>query len=164
MKVTSNLVILYLNIAYTTQFGNDLYVNIRQADGTLLTQRMTQCGNGQWQFTYRFEPAGAEYLDYYYSEQKGNEVIHHEWTPHAHRIAISQQGVTQYTTYDTWIDIPEDTYLYSSAFTQCINRRAPRQAYRRPNPAVLRLKVTAVAWRRTSDTLRRTSRTGRLAC
>ena len=143
MKVTSNLVILYLNIAYTTQFGNDLYVNIRQADGTLLTQRMTQCGNGQWQFTYRFEPAGAEYLDYYYSEQKGNEVIHHEWTPHAHRIAISQQGVTQYTTYDTWIDIPEDTYLYSSAFTQCINRRAPRQAYRRPNPAVLRLKVRA---------------------
>ena len=143
MKVTSNLVILYLNIAYTTQFGNDLYVNIRKSDGTVLTKRMTQCGNGQWQFTYRFEPEGAEYLDYYYTEQKGDEIIQHEWTTQAHRIAISQQGVTQYTTYDTWIDIPHDSYLYSSAFTECINRRNPRQAYRRPNPAVLRLKVRA---------------------
>ena len=26
--------LLYLNIAYTTQYGNDLYVNIRQSDGT----------------------------------------------------------------------------------------------------------------------------------
>ena len=143
MKVTSNLVILYLNIAYTTQFGNDLYVNIRKSDGTVLTKRMTQCGGGQWQFTYRFEPEGAEYLDYYYTEQKGDEIIQHEWTTQAHRIAISQQGVTQYTTYDTWIHIPEDSYLYSSAFTECINRRNPRQAYRRPNPAVLRLKVRA---------------------
>ena len=135
--------LLYLNIAYTTQFGNDLYVNIRKSDGTVLTKRMTQCGGGQWQFTYRFEPEGAEYLDYYYTEQKGDEIIQHEWTTQAHRIAISQQGVTQYTTYDTWIDIPHDSYLYSSAFTECINRRNPRQAYRRPNPAVLRLKVRA---------------------
>lgn len=134
---------LYFNIAYNTQFGNDLYVNIRKSDGTVLTQRMTQCGGGQWQFTYRFEPEGAEYLDYYYTEQKGDEIIQHEWTTQAHRIAISQQGVTQYTTYDTWIDIPHDSYLYSSAFTECINRRNPRQAYRRPNPAVLRLKVRA---------------------
>ena len=135
---------VYFYIAYNTQFGNDLYINMRQADGSLSTHRMTQCGGGQWQYHHILEPQGQEYLDYYYSEQQGDKVVvNREWTTQAHRIAIGQQGVTQYTAYDTWIDIPHDSYLYSSAFTQCINRREKKQAYRRPSPSVLRLKVRA---------------------
>ena len=137
---------IYFNIAYTTQYGNDLCINIRMSDGTLNTQRMTQCGNGQWQYHYNCEPSSAidgQYLDYYYSEQNDSEVVNHEWTTQPHRIAIGQQGISQYTTYDTWISIPQDSYLYSSAFTECINRRQHREAYRRPNPSVVRLKVRA---------------------
>ena len=134
---------IYFNIAYGTQYGNDLYINLRMPDGTLDTHRMTQCGDGQWQYTYRCDLSGVEYLDYYYSEQNGSEVVNHEWTTQAHRIAIGQQGISQYTAYDVWIAIPHDSYLYSSAFTECINRRAHREAYRRPNPSVVRLKVRA---------------------
>ena len=109
----------------------------------LSTSRMTQCGNGQWQYNCRLELSGVEYLDYYYTEQRDSEVITHEWTTQAHRIAIGQQGISQYTTYDVWIGIPHDSYLYSSAFTECINRRTHREAYRRPNPSVVHLKVRA---------------------
>ena len=134
---------LFFNITYSTQYGNELYINFRMPDGTLSTQRMTQCGNGQWQYNCRLELSGVEYLDYYYTEQHDSEVINHEWTTQAHRIAIGQQGISQYTTYDVWIAIPHDSYLYSSAFTECINRRTHREAYRRPNPSVVRLKVRA---------------------
>ena len=134
---------LYFYITYNTQYGNDLYINFRQPDDTVTTHRMTQCGSGQWQFCHQYAPDGRMYLDYYYTEQQGDKVIRHEWTTQAHRIAVGQQGITQYTAYDTWIEIPHDSYLYSSAFTQCINRRTPRKPYRRPNPSVLRLKVRA---------------------
>ena len=144
---------LYFNITYNTQYGNDLYINIHMPDSTLSTQRMTQCGNGQWQYNCRMDFDGVEYLDYYYSEQHDSEVVCHEWTTQAHRLAVGQQGISQYTTYDVWIAIPHDSYLYSSAFTECINRRPHREAYRRPNPSVVRLKVREIgAQRRTSCT------------
>ena len=69
--------------------------------------------------------------------------MRHEWLVMPHRLEFAAAKALSYVVYDHWLDIPEDSYMYSSAFTECINRRNPRQAYRRPNPAVLRLKVRA---------------------
>ena len=55
-------------------------------------------------------------LDYYYSVFNADGETTHEWLTEAHRLDFSALNGTHYVVYDHWIDIPEDTYLYSSAF------------------------------------------------
>lgn len=135
--------LIQFNVHYIVSFADELYVNVKMPGGRVEAHKMTQKGEGCWQYELRFDVAGIEMLDYYYSVVRMNEVQRTEWRTQAHRIDIAQTGLTQYTVYDNWIDIPHDTYLYTSAYTQCINRREPRKVYRRSNPAALRLKVRA---------------------
>lgn len=134
---------ILFNITYGTSYDEELYVNIRKADGTVESSRMKSVGDAQWQYDLRLDGNGYQYIDYYYTVQSGECVKRQEWTTQAHRIDINQTGLNQYTAYDTWIEIPHDSYLYSSAFTHCINRRESRSVYRKTNPAALRLKVRA---------------------
>ncbi len=134
---------IQFNIYYGTGNSEELFINIRQSDGSIASHRMTQKSDGNWQYELRIDSAAPSSLDYYYTLCKDKEVVRSEWTTQAHRIDLCQAGIKQYTTYDTWIEIPHDSYLYSSAYTQCINRREPREVYRRDNPSVLRLKVRA---------------------
>lgn len=135
--------LILFNIHYMAPCTDELFVNVKNADGSVEAHRMTQWQDGCWRCELRFEPKGVELLDYYYSVQRMDNVLRAEWTTQAHRIDIGQTGLAQYTVYDTWIDIPHDTYLYSSAYTQCINRRGKQTVYRRTTPSVLRLKVRA---------------------
>jgi 4-alpha-glucanotransferase len=50
---------------------------------------------------------------------------------------------TSYTMYDRWNDIPEDSYLYSSAFTECINHRDLHSLAPSPYSKTVRLVVRA---------------------
>lgn len=134
---------ILFNINYGTQYGESLHINIRMKDGSTQSFRMNNLQEGKWQYDLRCDFIEGSYIDYYYSLQEGDKVKRAEWTTQAHRIDVGQTGLQQYTAYDTWIEIPHDSYLYSSAYTQCINRRENKQVYRRTNPAVLRLKVRA---------------------
>ena len=140
------------NIYYGVNYGEDIYLNIRQGD-SIAVYKMEQ-KDGHWSYTLRLpqgETAASHsgennkpvYLDYYYTLQNAFQVLRREWTTQAHRLDLSLTGVKQYTVYDTWIEIPHDSYLYTSAFTQCINRRDRQQPYRASNPTTLRLKVRA---------------------
>lgn len=135
--------LILFNINYTAAYGEELYVNIRMSNGSTLNRRMTQHQEGCWRHEWRVDGCAGTVIDYYYSVQKMNEVVRAEWTTQAHRIDIGNTGLTQYAAYDVWIEIPHDSYLYTSAYTQCINRRAGRETYRRANPTTLRLKVRA---------------------
>lgn len=135
--------LIQFNIQYVASFADELFVNIKTHNGRLNTYRMTQCQPGQWRYELRLEPNGMTVLDYFYSVRRMEMEVRKEWTTQAHRIDIGQTGLQQYTAYDTWIDIPHDTYLYTSAYTQCINRRDKRQVYRQSSPTALRLKVRA---------------------
>ena len=139
---------ILFNIYYVASHEETLYVNIKQPNGTLMPLKMSQCGDGQWQYTLRCESntlqlTDSRFLDYYYSAVRDGKTLNAEWTTQAHRIDLGQAGIQQYTAYDTWIEMPQDTYLYSSAFTRCINRRDKREVYRKPNPSILRLKTRA---------------------
>lgn len=135
--------LILFNIHYMPSYADQLFVNIKKADGSIDSCRMTQWQEGAWRYELRFQPTGDTILDYYYSVQRMDNVQRTEWTTQAHRLDLGQTGLTQYTVYDTWIDIPHDTYLYTSAYTQCINRRTKHTVYRRSNPSALRLKVRA---------------------
>jgi len=40
-----------------------------------------------------------------------------------HQLNVTAERANDYTIYDHWRDIPEDSYLYSSAFTDCVNHQ-----------------------------------------
>ena len=104
------------NICYGVNPGEKICLNIHRKNG-MTVHGMTQ-DDRNWSQELKFSDAELqdfdnEALDYYYTLHSGDGVIRSEWTTQAHRLNIGQTGVQQYTVYDTWIDIPHDSYLYS---------------------------------------------------
>ena len=50
---------------------------------------------------------------------------------------------TRYVVYDHWIDIPEDAYMYSSAFTECVAAHKRALSTKSEYQRTIRLKVRA---------------------
>ena len=134
---------IQLNIHYGAQQGESLRLNIHGTDGTTQTFRMDNVGGDHWRWESANTPLHGDTLDYHYSVERGATVIRSEWTTQAHRLKVGRKGVSMYTVWDNWIDIPHDSYLYTSAFTECVNRREKREGYLRDNPTAVRIKVRA---------------------
>ena len=60
-----------------------------------------------------------------------------------HRLDLTATKANTYEVNDRWIDFPGDTYMYSSAFTDCVNRRAQIPAQSTNYATTLRLVVRA---------------------
>ena len=113
---------LLFNLEYRTTFGETLVLNIKNGgdDGKYSPYKMTS-NDGQHWFCEINRPAKlGTYIDYYYSVMHGDEEARHEWLVQAHRLEFIAEKANRYVIYDHWIDIPEDSYMYSSAFTDCI--------------------------------------------
>ncbi len=83
------------------------------------------------------------FIDYYYSVMNGDTEMRHEWLAEPHRLEFSAVKGVRYTVYDHWIDIPEDAYMYSSAFTECVNARKRALSTKTESARTVRLKVRA---------------------
>ena len=135
---------ILFNVEYQTTFGEVLTVNILSGDGDVTERhKMTTLDGRHWfvELTKAVKP--GTYIDYYYSLTRDGDEARHEWLVQPHRLEFAAQKGVRYTVYDHWIDIPEDAYLYSSAFTDCVmvNQRELSTAteYQR----TVRLKVRA---------------------
>ena len=62
-------------------------------------------------------------ITYYYSVERDGVCIKKEWQVVKHQLNVTAERANDYTIYDHWRDIPEDSYLYSSAFTDCVNHQ-----------------------------------------
>ena len=60
-----------------------------------------------------------------------------------HRLEIIAPKANRYTVYDHWLDIPEDSYMYSSAFTDCVAARNRKMSDQSSFSKTVRLKVRA---------------------
>ena len=112
---------ILFNVEYQTTFGEDLVLNILSDDATKTSRhKMTTLDGTHWfvELTKNLTP--GTYIDYYYSLIRGDEEARHEWLVEPHRLEFAAEKGLRYTVYDHWIDIPEDAYLYSSAFTDCV--------------------------------------------
>ena len=108
---------LLFNLDYQTVFGEQLVLNVLREDQT--TERHNMSTTDDYRWTYEMQKRGDKaLLDYYYSVERGDDVVRTEWLLMPHHVELS--GSAQ--LLDRWIDIPEDSYLYSSAFTDCVNR------------------------------------------
>lgn len=60
-----------------------------------------------------------------------------------HQLEVNAKKAAAYTLYDHWKAMPEDAYLYSSAFTDCINHQAPQVMKPETGSKIVRLIVRA---------------------
>ena len=145
---------LHFNIDYQAAFGEELVLNIVQskaengkfqADGGKQTSsfRMTSDGQSRWTCDIRRKQDDTPFIDYYYAVERDGQQVRHEWLVATHRLELCGHTGTNYTVYDHWIDAPEDSYLYSSAFTDCIATHEMSPATDANYPVTVRLKVRA---------------------
>ena len=113
---------LLFNVEYHTSFGEFLVLNILSGDDAskVSHHKMTTLDDSHWFIELNKTFKAGTYIDYYYSVVRGDEEIRHEWLVEPHRLEFAAQKGIRYVVYDHWIDIPEDAYMYSSAFTDCI--------------------------------------------
>ena len=136
---------LLFNLEYQTTFGEFLMLNIitDEQTGKVQQHKMSTLDGLHWfcELTKTAKP--GTYIDYYYSVMRGDDEARHEWLVQPHRLEFVAQKGMNYTIYDHWIDIPEDAYMYSSAFTDCImacqRELSPTTEYQQ----TVRLKVRA---------------------
>ena len=142
------------NVNYRTAFGEDVVLNLKG-----VRYRMTTLNGELWSVTVSMKDVKVgDLLDYYYSVELDGVETRHEWLTQAHRLNISAGKAEHYVVYDRWISIPEDSYLYSSAFTDCINGQKPVIADTSDYDRTVTLKVRAPQLLRGALTFRVTVR------
>ena len=130
------------HLEYQTTFGEELVVNILSGDKTE-THKMGTLDGLHWSCEVSKAARANAFIDYYYSVMRGEQTARTEWLVEPHRLEFAANKGTRYTVYDYWIDIPEDSYLYSSAFTDCVAARDRCMSKRTNYAKTVRLKVRA---------------------
>jgi len=135
------------NIEYQTVFGEDLFIDITSFDGknsaTKEAVKMTTTDGRHWSVAINIASKAVKQIDYFYSVSRNGTMIRHEWIVVPHRLEFVGNQTTTYITSDYWLDIPENSQLYSSAFTDCISNRKQMTSSVSDFKHTLRLKVRA---------------------
>ena len=143
---------LNFNIDYQTSFGEELVLNLvssgHEGERKINQYRMYTLDGMRWMCSIDNVLHSDGHIDYFYSLMRGEEVLRKEWTLEMHRLELIACKAEHYTVYDHWIDIPENAYLYSSAFTDCINRHERLAPTTHTFARTVRLKVRAPQLRR----------------
>ena len=122
-------------------FGEHIAVNIQSGEEVLKLPLQTSDGE-KWACDWCVESPEKSYT-YYYSVEREGSVDKTEWLMIKHRLDVNAKKAVVYTLYDHWKGMPEDAYLYSSAFTDCINHQAPQEMKPETGSKIVRLVVRA---------------------
>lgn len=134
---------IHFYLKYDTEFGQDLRLNIIGGAPSETTYYGMTTGDGRtWQCDIEMEKI-PERIDYFYSLDNSGREERHEWQTITHRLELNATKAKEYTVYNSWTDIPCDSYLYSSAFTDCVNRRHHESLPKSEYDKTLRLIVRA---------------------
>ncbi len=129
------------NIEYKAMFGEQIVVNIQTEEGELKLPLETTDGE-RWACDWCVESPEKSYT-YYYSVEREGRAVKTEWLMIKHQLDVNAKKAAAYTLYDHWKAMPEDAYLYSSAFTDCINHQAPQEIKLEMGSKIVRLIVRA---------------------
>ena len=134
---------LQFNLEYQTTFGEELVLNILTDKETTEHNRMTTNDGRHWTCELSKKATPGTYIDYYYTLMRGDELARHEWLVEPHRLEFAAAKAQRYIVYDHWLDIPEDSYMYSSAFADCVMKRERQLSTASEFGRTIRLKVRA---------------------
>ena len=129
------------NIEYKAMFGEQIVVNIQTEEGELKLPLETTDGE-RWACDWCVESPEKSYT-YYYSVEREGRAVKTEWLMIKHQLDVNAKKAAVYTLYDHWKAMPEDAFLYSSAFTDCINHQAPQEMKLEMGSKIVRLIVRA---------------------
>lgn len=129
------------NIEYKAMFGEQIVVNIQTEEGELKLPLETTDGQ-RWACDWCVESPEKLYT-YYYSVEREGKAVKTEWLIIKHQLDVNAKKAVAYTLYDHWKAMPEDAYLYSSAFTDCINHQVPQVMKPETGSKIVRLIVRA---------------------
>lgn len=129
------------NIEYKAMFGEQIVVNIQTEEGELKLPLETTDGE-RWACDWCVESPEKSYT-YYYSVEREGRAVKTEWLMIKHQLEVNAKKAAVYTLYDHWKAMPEDAFLYSSAFTDCINHQVPQVMKPETGSKIVRLIVRA---------------------
>lgn len=129
------------NIEYKAMFGEQIVVNIQTEEGELKLPLETTDGE-RWACDWCVESPEKSYT-YYYSVEREGRAVKTEWLMIKHQLDVNAKKAAVYTLYNHWKAMPEDAFLYSSAFTDCINHQAPQEMKPETGSKIVRLIVRA---------------------
>ena len=129
------------NIEYKAMFGEQIVVNIQTEEGELKLPLETTDGE-RWACDWGVESPEKSYT-YYYSVEREGRAVKTEWLMIKHQLDVNARKAAVYTLYDHWKAMPEDAFLYSSAFTDCINHQVPQEMKLEMGSKIVRLIVRA---------------------
>ena len=129
------------NIEYKAMFGEQIVVNIQTEEGELKLPLETTDGE-RWACDWCVESPEKSYT-YYYSVEREGRAVKTEWLMIKHQLEVNAKKAAVYTLYDHWKTMPEDAFLYSSAFTDCINHQVPQVMKPETGSKIVRLIVRA---------------------
>ena len=129
------------NIEYKAMFGEQIVVNIQTEEGELKLPLETTDGE-RWACDWCVESPEKSYT-YYYSVEREGRAVKTEWLMIKHQFEVNAKKAAVYTLYDHWKAMPEDAFLYSSAFTDCINHQVPQVMKPETGSKIVRLIVRA---------------------
>ncbi len=133
--------IFEFNIEYKTVFGEEVVLYLIN-DNKLSRCEMWTCDGRVWRCQFSINKV-PKVLTYRYEVEKDKTHSRCEWSLMPHTVEITAKKSETYILYDRWQDIPEDSYLYSSAFTDCINDQRPDNVKTSGFIKTIRLKVRA---------------------
>ena len=130
------------NLEYQTTFGEELMLNIL-AEGKTEQHKMGTLDGLHWMCELSKNVRTDKCIDYFYSVVHDVQQARTEWLTEPHRLELVAAKGARYTVYDHWLDIPEDAFLYSSAFTECVAAREKKLSEETHFDKTVRLKVRA---------------------
>ena len=138
---------LNFHIEYQTVYGQDLILNIvsekKKGVHKVSEYRMQTVDGVHWDCQVSCVIGTGTSVDYFYSIENGGRKERREWGVVAHRLEATCENGQIYDIYDHWIDIPEDSYLYTSAITDCVVGKKIEQPRITPFAKTVRLQVRA---------------------
>ena len=134
---------IHFSIQYTTAFGQQLKLHVVSNDKERnAVYGMNTVDGKVWNCEINVSDS-VPAMDYFYSVNNGEREERREWTLVTHRLELSAIKAKTYTVTNRWNEIPQDSYLYSSAFTDCVNRRSHKAVADSHFSNTLRLIVRA---------------------
>ncbi len=136
------------NLNYQTTFGEELLLNVKvmTEDGQEKTAvfSMSTTDGHHWQYSLdKIDTPSTPYIDYFFSLSNAGKELRREWITVTHRLDLNISKATTITVNNCWNEMPHDSYLYTSAYTDCINRHPRHSVGRSAYCRTVRLIVRA---------------------
>lgn len=135
---------IHFTIQYATSFGQQLKLHVAQPGEEAKTHVFgMNTVDGQTWHCEITKPETTSVIDYFYTVENGDGEERREWTTVCHRLETNVKQGSNYFVGNRWNEMPQDSYLYSSAFTDCVNRRGRAPLPSQDKKSVMRLIVRA---------------------